>query len=67
MRTTKASRVFEYNGLKMPDPAPALPVERVRSILAVTYPEIATAAFTGPQMRGGEVVYTIERAVGTKG
>ena len=34
---------------------------------AATYPEITTAALTGPETIEGKLVYTFIKAIGTKG
>jgi PRTRC genetic system protein C len=44
-------REFNYNGVRIPDPAPQMTVDQVRDLLTPTYPEIATArrpSSTGP-------------------
>lgn len=60
-------RVFEYAGVCFEDPNSAMSVEQVRGLLATQYPEIATAALTGPETVGDKCVYRFERAIGTKG
>lgn len=60
-------RVFEYAGVRFEDPNRAMSVEQVRGLLATQYPEIATAALTGPETVGDKCVYRFERAIGTKG
>ena len=42
------TRVFIYNGVKLPDPGPNLSVEQVRDMYVATYPELATAVVEGP-------------------
>ena len=64
---TTLVRAFAYNGVALPDPGPALPVEQVRDVYSATYPEIVTASIEGPEIKGGKQVYTFRRAVGTKG
>jgi PRTRC genetic system protein C len=34
---------------------------------AATYPEITTAALTGPETVDGKMIYTFTKAIGTKG
>ena len=51
----------------MPDPDPSLGIEAVISIFASTYPEITTAAVNGPEVVDGKQVYTLQKAIGTKG
>ena len=60
-------RVFRYSGLTLPDPDQRLDVECVRSLYAATYPEITTAALTGPEAVDGKLVYTFTKAISTKG
>jgi PRTRC genetic system protein C len=60
-------RVFEYAGVRFEDPNRAMSAEQVRGLLATQYPEIATAALTGPETVGDKCVYRFERAIGTKG
>ena len=67
MTISKMARSFRYAGLVLPDPAPALDIESVRNLYAATYPEITTAALTGPEAVDGALVYTFTKALGTKG
>ena len=60
-------REFNYNGVRIPDPAPQMSVEEVRDLLAPSYPELATATLTGPEDTGTTLRYTFNRAIGTKG
>jgi PRTRC genetic system protein C len=45
----------------------AADVEGVRGVLSMQYPEIATAAISGPEAVGDTMKYTFERAIGAKG
>lgn len=67
LTVTTAERVFTYNGTTLPDPAPGMPAEQVRDFYAQQYPDLATAAITGPETKDGKLTYTFTRAVGTKG
>lgn len=67
MTINKMTRRFKYAGLTLPDPASDLDVESVRSLYAASYPEITTAALTGPEAVDGALVYTFTKAIGTKG
>jgi len=70
MSTLKAEalvREFYYNGLRIPDPGSELSVEQIRDLLTPNYPEIATAALTGPEVTGSALRYTFSRAIGSKG
>ena len=60
-------REFNYNGVRIPDPAPQMSVEQVRDMLTPTFPEIATASLTGPEDTGTILRYTFSRAIGSKG
>ena len=61
------AREFRYDGVRLPDPNPKLNVEEVRTAFSATYPEIATAAVTGPEAVGNKLVYHFAKAIGTKG
>jgi PRTRC genetic system protein C len=67
MTINKMARSFRYAGLTLPDPGPELDVESVRSLYAASYPEITTAALTGPEAVDGTLVFTFAKAIGTKG
>ena len=67
MRIQQTERVFRYSGgLVLPDPDPSLGLEAVRQVYASSYPEIITAAVSGPELVDGKHVYTFKTAVGTK-
>jgi PRTRC genetic system protein C len=61
------SRVFEFNGVRLPDPDPKLTVEEIRSLYSHEYPDIATASITGPEAVGDKLRYQFTRAIGSKG
>jgi PRTRC genetic system protein C len=61
------SRSFRYNGLKLPDPHPRMTAEEVKILYSHQYPELATAAITGPKASGEQMQYSFVRAIGTKG
>jgi PRTRC genetic system protein C len=44
MESHVLTRYFEFNGQRLPDPNPKLPVEEVRALNAHQYPDIATAS-----------------------
>src|ERR1039457_2362629 len=67
IKVEKLTREFVFNNIHLPDPNPELPIEKVREIHAMTYPEISTAAVEGPEPVGNRLRYTFSRAVGTKG
>jgi len=41
--------------------------EEVKSLYSHQYPELATAAITGPEPSGEHMQYSFVRAIGTKG
>jgi PRTRC genetic system protein C len=61
------SRSFTYNGVKLPDPDPRMTPEEVKNIYSNQYPELATAAISGPEASGDQLQYSFVRAIGTKG
>jgi len=61
------SRTFTYNGVKLPDPDPRMTPEEVKMIYSHQYPELPTAAITGPEASGEDLQYSFVRAIGTKG
>jgi len=64
---TRMSRDFSYNGVKLPDPNPAMTPEEVRQFYATQYPDITTASITGPETEGDKLRYSFTRAIGSKG
>jgi len=60
-------RSFTYNGLRLPDPDPRMTPEKVRMLYSNQYPELATAAISGPEPSGEKLQYSFVRAIGTKG
>ena len=60
-------REFHYNGIRIPDPAPAMSVEQMRELLTPSFPEIATATLEGPEDTGTALRYSFSRAIGSKG
>ena len=64
---TKMTRLFQFQGIRLPDPNPNLPVDEVKALYAAQYPELATAVVNGPEAVGDKMRYTFERAIGSKG
>lgn len=52
---------------KVGDPDPKLSIEEVRSFYANQFPELTTAAISGPETVGDRLRYRFERAIGAKG
>ncbi len=67
MECQALSRIFEFNGVRLPDPDPTLTPEEVRNLYAHQYPDIATASITGPEAVGDKLRYQFMRAIGSKG
>ncbi len=67
LQVSAMPREFLYNGQKLPDPDPSLSPERVKSMFAVTYPELATATVEGPTVKDGKMVFSYSKAIGVKG
>ena len=67
LKTEALLREFNYNGVRIPDPAPQMSVEQIRDLLTPQFPEIATATLTGPEDTGTTLRYTFSRAIGSKG
>jgi len=67
LTATAAIRCFNFNGVDLPDPGPAMSTEDVRDLYSATFPELTTATVEGPEVRGDRLVYTFRRAAGTKG
>jgi PRTRC genetic system protein C len=67
MQTQQLERRFLFAGIELPDPDKSLDVDSVRSLYCAAYPELATAAITGPEAIGDKLVYTFSKSIGTKG
>ena len=67
MERTALKRSFSFNGLKLPEPDERMTVEEVKAFYANQYPELTTAAVSGPEVVGSVMHYTFSRAIGTKG
>ena len=61
------TRIFEFNGVRLPDISPTLSVEEIRTAYAQQFPDIATASITGPEAVGDKLHYQFTRAIGSKG
>ena len=68
MQKTNLTRVFQYSGIKLPDPDSSMNPIEVRDFFAMAgRPELSSAEVRGPEIVGEELIYTLHRAVGTKG
>jgi PRTRC genetic system protein C len=64
---TKMTRVFQFNGIRLPDPNPEMSVDNVKALYSAQYPELTTAVVNGPEAGGDKMRYTFDRAIGSKG
>ena len=67
MKISQVEREFVYHGTTLADPNPTFSIEEVRSFYATQFPELTSAAITGPETAGDRLRYTFERAIGSKG
>jgi PRTRC genetic system protein C len=67
LTVTRMTRIFQFQGIRLPDPNPAMSVDEVKALYAAQYPELATAVVNGPEAAGDKMRYTFERAIGSKG
>jgi PRTRC genetic system protein C len=67
MESRVLQRVYEFNGVGLPEISKDLSPEETRTVYSQQYPEIATATITGPEVVGDKLVYSFSRAIGSKG
>jgi PRTRC genetic system protein C len=67
LQTRPVTRTFRFNKRVLPDPNPKLSPAQVKDLYAAQFPELASAAVEGPELKNGQQVYTLARQVGTKG
>ena len=67
LTVTKMIRVFQFNGIRMPDPNPEMSVDNVNALYSAQYPELTTAVDNAPEAVGDKLRYTFDRAIGSKG
>jgi PRTRC genetic system protein C len=67
MEVKKLTRVFEYGGMALIDPDPAMSALEVVGVYAAAYPELVNADIGTPEPRGAQLIYKITRAAGRKG
>ncbi len=67
LAVSKMTRIFQYLGVRLPDPNPAMSVDDVKAFYSAQYPELATAVVNGPEAVGDKMRYTFDRAIGSKG
>jgi PRTRC genetic system protein C len=67
LQTKPVTRSFTFNKRNLPDPNPKLSPAQVKDLYASQYPELASAAIEGPELKDGQQRYSFVRQVGTKG
>ena len=67
LKIEPVTRSFRFNKRVLPDPNPKLSPAQVKDLYAAHYPELASAAIEGPELKADKQVYTFVRQVGTKG
>jgi len=60
------ARIFMYDGREFPDPDPSKTPEEIRATLTDFFPELSNADIRTAE-RGEDMLYIMERKVGTKG
>ena len=63
---TKMTRLFQFNGIRLPDPNPNMPVDDVKALYAAQYPELATAVVNGPEAVGDKMRHTFGLCAGIR-
>ena len=67
LETRPVTRSFRFNKRVLPDPNPRLTPAQVKDLYAAQFPELASAAIEGPEIKHRQQVYGFTRQVGTKG
>ena len=62
---TKLKRVFLYKGKELPEVMGS--PEANLTHYSTLYPELVNATITGPEIKDGKAIYTLEPKTGTKG
>lgn len=65
--TESLERVFVFNKKELPDPDISLTPKKVKEIYSSEYPELATAAVTGPEIRNNKAYYSFNKSYKPKG
>lgn len=63
MQIEQATRIFKLGSLSLTDPDPSLSPEEAVQLYAATYPQVAQATLSGPEVGpNGEAIYEVQRA-----
>lgn len=64
---TEMKRVFQYNGIELPEVGSSLSVDEAKDFYAQAYPGIINCAVKGPTEDGDKLVYQFVQNTGTRG
>lgn len=67
LQAVEIKRVFNYNGIDLSDPNPAMSVDEVKQFYAMQFPELTNAEAEGPATANNVSKYVFKRAAGSKG
>ena len=67
MTVTPTQRIFAYAGLTLTDLDRRMSPEEIKAAYSVQFPELATAAITGPEVVGDKLRWEFALSVGAKG
>ena len=67
MTVTPTERIFSYAGLTLRDLDTRMSVDEIKAAYSVQYPELSTAAITGPEVVGDKLRWEFVLSVGAKG
>lgn len=61
------ARIFQYNGMSLPDPDPSMSAESVRDLYSAQFAELTSAEVVDEGIQNDQHIYTFQRRVGEKG
>jgi len=64
---TPTARIFAFCGIQLPDINPRLSPDEIKAAYSTLYPELATAAISGPEAMGDKLRYEFLISIGAKG
>ena len=67
MTITPTARIFAFCGIQPPDINPRLSPDEIKAAYSTLYPELATAAISGPEAMGDKLRYEFLISIGAKG
>ena len=67
MTITPTARIFTFCGIQLPDINPRLSPDEIKAAYSTLYPELATAAISGPEAMGDKLRYEFLISIGAKG